>query len=206
MSREVIIVGKGSGSARVSVLTKGGRVGYKAKEFDPIQESGYLNALDTVTFTLEQSVEGNIGDVTIFTLGNVANAVARYHKCRTAVELLKLEAEEEMQKVFELFVESKTTEMTEEEQEIWSRFIPAEYASREDKLIKEIRSIYTGDYLDKMQTDLDLIAEEAKEKGVVPRMTATDRFKERIIKAHRDAWDLVPEFEGGGDLKIEDAF
>lgn len=205
MAREVVIVARNTGGARVSIKTLGARVGYKAQEFEPSYDSGYLNALELVTLTLEQSAEHGIKDVTIFTLSNVANAVARYFKTKSAVKLLKLDEEEEMNKVFELFVENKNGGMSEEEQEIWSRFIPAEYACSEEGLLKQIRSIYSQDYLEKMENDLKELEEKAGENGVV-RMTARDRFKQRITKAHREAWELVPDYEEDDIFEIEDVF
>lgn len=206
MAREVVIVARNTGGARVSIKTSGAKVGFKAQEFEPSYESGYLNALELVTLTLEQGVEHNIKDVTIFTLSNVANAVARYYKVKSAVSILKLDEEETMQKTFELFVEGKNGEMSEEEQEIWSRFIPAEFACAEGGLLKQIRSIYSQDYLEEMEGDLAELEEEAKGKGVVARFNARDRFKQRITKAHRKAWELVPDYEEADEFEIEDVF
>lgn len=208
MAREIIIVARGTGSARVSLVTQGARVGMKAQEFDPSFDSGYLNALELVVMTMEQAVENNISDISIFTLSNVTNAVNRYYKTKSAVQLLKLDEEQEMQKVFELFVENKGSEMSEEEQELWSRFIPAEYACSETNLIKTIRNVYSQSYLDKMEADLAEIEKEAQEKGVKPRYGQRERFKKRITVAHRKAWELIPDAEQGIDdfYEIEDVF
>jgi len=59
-----------------------------------------------------------------------------------------------MNKVLELFIENKNGNMSEEEQELWARFIPAEYACPEAGLIKTIRNVYSGDYLQKMERDI----------------------------------------------------
>lgn len=206
MSKEVIIVARNTGGARVSLTVNGARVGMKAQEFEPSYESGYLNALELVTLTLEQAVEHNIGDITIFTLSNVANAVNRYYKTKSAVKLLKLGSEEEMQKVFELFVKNKGSEMSEEEQELWSRFIPAEYACAESGLVKTIRNVYSQSYLDKMEKDIEELEAEAKEKGIRPRYGQREHFKKRITLAHRKAWELVPEAPLEEYFEIEDVF
>ncbi len=204
MARDVIIVARATGSARVSVLSQGGKVGYKSTQFEPSHDGGYLNALDLVSYTLEQSVENKIEGVTVFTLSNVANAVKRYYSCKKAISTLKLETEESMAKTFDLFVEGKSTEMGEKEQEAWKRFTEAEFYASEAGLLKEIRSIYTGAYVQKMQDDLDKVVEEAGKTGVI-KFNARDSFKKRIIKAHKDAWDLVP---GGEEEEVEitDAF
>lgn len=207
MAREVIIVARSTGGARVSLVIQGTRVGMKAQEFDPSFDSGYLNALELVVMTMEQAVEHGIKDITIFTLSNVANAVARYFKTKSAVKLLKLDEEEEMQKAFELFVENKNGGMSEEEQELWRRFIPAEYACSEEGLLKQIRSIYTNEYLEKMEADLVELEAEAKEKGIRPRYGQRERFKKRITLAHRKAWELVPEVSHAEEyFEIEDVF
>lgn len=206
MAREVIIVARSTGGARVSLVIQGTRVGMKAQEFDPSFDSGYLNALELVVMTMEQAVEHGIKDITIFTLSNVANAVARYFKTKSAVKLLKLDEEEEMNKVFELFVENKNGGMSEEEQKIWSRFIPAEYACSGEGLLKQIRSIYTNEYLEKMEADLENIEAEAREKGIRPRYGQREHFKKRITLAHRKAWELVPEAPLEEYFEIEDVF
>lgn len=208
MTKEVVIVARNTGGARVSLTVNGARVGMKAQEFEPSYESGYLNALELVTLTLEQSAEHGIKDVTIFTLSNVTNAISRYFKTKSAVKLLNLDSEEEeMNKVFELFVKNKNGEMSEEEQELWSRFIPAEYACSEAGLIKTIRSVYSGEYLEKMEKDIEELEAEAKEKGVHPRFGQRERFKKRITLAHRKAWELVPEASHTEEyFEIEDVF
>lgn len=207
MSREIVIVARNTGGARVSLMVEGSRVGMKAQEFKPSFDSGYLNALELVTLTLEQAVEHNISDITIFTLGNVANAIARYYKTKSAVEILKLDEEEEMNKVFELFVKNKNGKMSEEEQELWSRFIPAEYACAKAGLIKTIRNVYSGEYLEKMEKDIEELEAEAKEKGIRPRFGQRERFKKRITLAHRKAWELVPEASHAEEyFEIEDVF
>lgn len=208
MSREIVIVARNTGGARVSLMVEGSRVGMKTQKFEPSFNSGYLNALELVTITLEQALEHGIGDITIFTLSNVTNAIRRYYKTKSAVKLLKLDdEEEEMQKVFELFVEGKSGEMSEEEQELWSRFIPAEYECSEAGLIKTIRNAYSGEYLEKMEADIAELEEEAKEKGIRPRYGQRERFKKRITLAHRKAWELVPEASHAEEyFEIEDVF
>ena len=208
MAREIIIVARNTGGARVSLMVEGGRVGMKSQSFDPSYSSGYLNALELVTLTLEQAIEHGIGDISIFTLSNVSNAISRYYKTKNAVKLLNLDSEEEeMNKVLELFIENKNGNMSEEEQELWARFIPAEYACSEAGLIKTIRNVYSGEYLEKMEKDIENLEKEAKEKGIRPRFGQRERFKKRITLAHRKAWELVPEASPEEEyFEIEDVF
>ena len=60
MAREIIIVARNTGGARVSLMVEGSRIGMKTQEFDPSYSSGYLNALELVTITLEQAIEHGI--------------------------------------------------------------------------------------------------------------------------------------------------
>jgi hypothetical protein len=204
--RNVIIVGRNTGSARVSVRKKliDGEMSnfYAEAKFEPTHENGYLNCLATLTHTLEETVKGSIKDVTIFTLGNLTKAIGRYYKCKEAVKVLKLEEQEAVQKTFELFVENKSEvgkkeDMSEEEQAIWAEFVPFEFEATKEGLLKEIRAIYTSDYIDKMEADLEALYTPGVDGIVIP-LTRKEKevkaYKQMIIPAHRKAWDLVAQY------------
>ena len=185
---QAVIVGNSAGIARGILNVRENKIGMS--EF-PGAQNGYLGALSALVATMEVMTERGVSDqsVSIFTLNNVQRACNRLSQLiQNARQLGEGEDQESLkEKVLVAFAEGKSSEMSEDEAELWERF----YDLQEEFYDLQIRSVYSRQVLDQWKQDL----EQAQKNGT--QNSATNRFKSRMIKLIEETWNRIPQVDLG---------
>ena len=176
MSKELVIVANKQGSSRVSVTTTSRNIEYKTILWEDLYNSGLLNGLAALNTTLGQAIEHQIRVDKIFAVNNVANLAKKL-----------------MAPGFNLeeYIETRTQEGRKPSEEFISLMkVFLEVYPKSKRLVKEIRSAYSKEYIDRFEQDVEAAKAAEAEKGITRSWER--EFKVRMVESHRMAWDLLP--------------